>query len=160
MSVTSVDRDHDNLTITLIADFDAAIDHVWELWSDPRKLERWLGPPNHPASVERHDLTAGGVVTFFMTGPEGDRSWGTWRVTAVDPPASLAFTDAFADPDGTPIADTPVSTVRVRLTERDGATRMEMRMGFESREDMEKLVSMGTVEGLQQAVGQMDALLD
>jgi uncharacterized protein YndB with AHSA1/START domain len=53
----------------------------------------------------------------------------------------------------------PVITVRVRLTERDGGTRMEVRSTFESREDMEKHVSMGIVEGLQQAVGQMDALL-
>jgi uncharacterized protein YndB with AHSA1/START domain len=158
LSITSVDTNHDNLTITLIADFDAPIEQVWELWSDPRKLERWWGPPTHPASVEKHDLTPGGEVTYFMTGPEGD-SWGTWRVTAVDPPTSLEFTDAFADTDGTPLADSPVSRVRVRLTERDGGTRMEMQSRFESREDMEQLVSMGTVEGLQQAVGQMDALL-
>jgi uncharacterized protein YndB with AHSA1/START domain len=159
MSVTRVDRDYDNLTITLIADFDAPIDRVWELWSDPRKLERWLGPPTHPASVEKHDLTPGGEVRFFMTGPEGDRSWGTWRVTAVDPPTSLELTDAFADPDGTPIADTPVSKLRVQLTERAGGTRMEIHSAFESREDMETWVSMGTLGGLQQAVGQMDALL-
>jgi uncharacterized protein YndB with AHSA1/START domain len=53
----------------------------------------------------------------------------------------------------------PVSKVRVQLTERAGGTRMEMHSAFESREDMEKWVNLGTVEGLQQAVGQMDALL-
>jgi uncharacterized protein YndB with AHSA1/START domain len=131
---------------------------VWELWSDPRKLERWWGPPIHPATFEKHDLTPGGEATYFMTGPEGDAR-GMWRVTAVDPPTSLEFSDAFADTDGTPVADTPVSLVTVRLTEHDGGTRMEMQMTFESREDMEKTVDMGTVEGLQQAVGQMDALL-
>jgi uncharacterized protein YndB with AHSA1/START domain len=159
MTIISVDRDYDDLAIVLVADFDASIDQVWELWSDPRKLERWLGPPTHPASVEKHDLTPRGEITFFMTGPDGDRSWGTWRVTAVDPPAALEFTDSFADPDGTPIVDMPVSTVTVQLTERGGRTRMEMRSTFESREDMEKWVGLGTVEGLQQAVGQMDALL-
>jgi uncharacterized protein YndB with AHSA1/START domain len=159
MSITSVDKDYDNLTITLIADFDAPIDQVWELWSDPRKLERWWGPPTYPATFEKHELATGGEATYVMTGPEGDTSRGMWRVTAVDPPTSLEFTDAFADTDGTPIADMPVHAVRVRLTERDGGTRMEMNSTFESREDMEKLVSMGMVEGLQQAVGQMDALL-
>jgi uncharacterized protein YndB with AHSA1/START domain len=159
LSVTSVDTDYDNLTITLIADFDAPIDEVWELWSDPRKLERWWGPPTHPATFEKHDLTPGSEATYFMTAPEGDKTWGVWRVTAVDPPTSLEFTDAFADTDGTPIADMPGSRVRVRLTEGDGGTRMEMHSTFESREDMEKLVSTGVVEGLQQAVGQMDALL-
>ncbi|MGH8956889.1 MAG: SRPBCC family protein [Microbacterium sp.] len=159
MSITSVDTDHDNLTITLIADFDAPIDRVWELWSDPRKLERWWGPPTYPATFEKHDLTPGGEVTYFMTGPEGDTPRGMWRVTAVEPPTSLEFTDAFADTDGTPIADMPVSKVRVQLTERNGGTRMEIHSTSESREDLEKLVSMGAVEGLQQAVGQMDALL-
>jgi len=41
MSITSVDTDYDNLAVTLTADFDAQIARVWELWSDPRKLERW-----------------------------------------------------------------------------------------------------------------------
>jgi uncharacterized protein YndB with AHSA1/START domain len=159
MSITSVDTDYDNLTVTLIADFDAAIDEVWELWSNPRKLEGWWGPPTYPATVEKHDLSPGGDVTYLMTGPDGDTHHGLWRVTAVGSPTSLEFTDAFADEDGTPIADMPVSTVSVQLTERDGGTRMEMRSTFESREDLEKWLGTGTLEGQQQAIGQMDALL-
>ncbi len=159
MSVTSVDTDYDTLTITLIADFETAVDQVWELWSDPRKLERWWGPPGYPATFGKHDLTPGGEVTYFMTGPEGDKHHGLWRVTAVDPPTSLRFEDVFADADGTPVEDMPVSTVRVDLTGRDGGTRMEMRSAFESREDMDKVVESGTVEGLKQAVSQMDSLV-
>ena len=158
MSITSVNTDYDNLTITLIADFDAAIERVWDLWSDPRKLERWWGPPTDPATFETHDLTPGGEATYVMTGPER-ATRGAWRVTAVDPPASLEFADAFADTDGKPIADMPVTTVSVRLTERGGGTRMEMHLMFESREDMEKLMGTGIVEGLRQAVGQIDGLL-
>jgi uncharacterized protein YndB with AHSA1/START domain len=159
MSITSVDTDYDNLTVTLIADFDAPIDQVWELWSDPRKLERWWGPPTYPATVEKHDLSPGGELTYLMTGPEGDTHHGVWRVTAVGSPTSLQFTDAFAAEDGTPIADMPVTTVSLRLTEHDGGTRMEIRETFESREDMQKLVDTGQVEGRQQAVSQMDVLL-
>jgi uncharacterized protein YndB with AHSA1/START domain len=158
MGVTSVDTDYENLTITLIADFDAPIEQVWDLWSDPRKLERWWGPPTHPATFETHDLTPGGEARYFMTGPEGPM-WGVWRVTAVDPPTSLEFTNAFADPDGMPVADMPLFTATVRLTERDRSTRMEMRLRFESGEEMETMVNMGTVGGLQQAVGQIDGLL-
>jgi uncharacterized protein YndB with AHSA1/START domain len=159
MSVTSVDKDYDNLTLTLLADFDAPAHKVWQLWADPRQLERWWGPPTYPATVVDHDLSPGGGVTYFMTGPEGDKSRGWWRITAVDAPKVLEFTDGFADQDGTPIADMPVSTVRMQLIERDGGTRMELRSVFDSREQMDQLVSMGMEEGLQQAVGQMDALL-
>jgi uncharacterized protein YndB with AHSA1/START domain len=159
MSITSVDKDYDDLAVTLVTDFDAPIEQVWELWSDPRKLERWWGPPTYPATVEKHDLTPGGEIAYFMTGPDGDTPHGVWRVIAVDPPTSLEFTDAFADADGTPVEDMPVTTVRVQLTQRDDGTRMEMRSTFETRDDMEKWVSTGTAEGLQQAVGQIDALL-
>jgi uncharacterized protein YndB with AHSA1/START domain len=159
MSVTSVDKDYDNLTITLIADFDAPIDQVWELWSDPRKLERWWGPSPYEATFEKHDLTVGGETSYVMKGPDGDASRGAWRVTIVDPPGSLEFTDAFADADGTPVADMPSNTITVRLVEREGGTRMEIQARFESVEDMEKLVDMGMLEGMQQSVSQMDALL-
>ena len=52
MTVISVDTDHDNLTVTVISDFDAPLERVWELWTDPRKLERWWGarPPTRRRS--------------------------------------------------------------------------------------------------------------
>ncbi len=160
MTVTSVDKDLDSLTLTLIADFDAAVEEVWRLWDDPRQLERWWGPPGYPATVEEHDLSAGGEVTYFMTSPEGERFRGWWRITSVDPPVSLAFEDGFADENGAPVADMPITTVRLQLTEReDGGTRMELCSVFASQEQMEQLLGMGMLEGLRQAVGQMDALL-
>ncbi|GKQ41499.1 SRPBCC domain-containing protein [Streptomyces sp. A012304] len=159
MSVTSVDKDFDSLTLTLVADFAAPVEKVWQLWADPRRLERWWGPPTYPATIEKHDLTPGGEVTYFMTGPDGDKPRGWWRVTSVAPPTSLEFTDGFADPDGTPSATMPVSTVSVRLTRHGNGTRMEIRSAFDSREQMDQLVTMGMEEGLKEAVGQMDALL-
>ena len=69
MTVTSSDTDFDNLRFTLVAEFDAPIERVWQLWADPRQLERWWGPPGYPATVDRHDLTPGGGVTYSMTGP-------------------------------------------------------------------------------------------
>lgn len=159
MTVTSVEKDPENLTLTLVADFDAPAERVWELWADPRLLERWWGPPSHPATVEAHDLAPGGSVTYYMTGPDGERYRGWWRVTSVDPPTSLEFTDGFADEEGTPVAEMPTTRVQMRLTERDGGTRMELRSAFDSREQMEQLVEMGMEEGLRLAVGQMDALL-
>ena len=160
MSVTSVDTDYDGLAITLISDFQASVEEVWDLWANPRKLERWWGPPGYPATFAKHDLVSGGEVTYFMTGPDGGRSHGVWRVAAVDPPASLEFTDVFAHADGTPVRDMPVTSVSVRLTELKRGARMEMRSRFESREDLEKWLNTGTLEGQQQAIAQMDALLD
>jgi uncharacterized protein YndB with AHSA1/START domain len=159
MTVTGVDKDYDTLTLTLVAEFDAPPERVWQLWADPRQLERWWGPQSHPATVEEHDLTPGGEVTYVMTGREGEKSRGWWRVTSVDPPKFLEFTDGFADQKGRPIADMPTTTVQVRLTEHDGGTRMVVRSIFDSREQMERLERIGAIEVFQQTVGQMDALL-
>jgi uncharacterized protein YndB with AHSA1/START domain len=160
MTVTTVDKDLDSLTLTVVADFDAPVERVWRLWADPRQLERWWGPPTYPTTVKEHDLTVGAEVTYFMTSPEGEQFHGWWRITSVDPPTSLEFEDGFADRDGQPVADMPVTTVRMRLIEREGGgTRMELRSAFESKEQMEQLLEMGMLEGLQQSVGQMDALL-
>ena len=159
MSITSVHTDYEQLTVTILASFDASIEQVWELWSDPRKLERWWGPPGLPATFEQHDLVAGAEVRYVMTGPDGDRYRGVWRVTAVDPPDSLEFTDAAADAAGRPTAEMPVSRVSVRLTGRERGTDMELRTRFESREDLERWLGTGTREGQQAAIGQMDAVL-
>lgn len=159
MSVTNVDEDLDTLTLTLIADFAAPRERVWQLWADPRQLERWWGPPGAPATFEDHDLTAGGQATYYMTGSEGERYHGWWRVTAVDAPASIELVDGFADDAGTPVDTMPTTNVTMTLTDTDGGTRMELRTVFDSREDMERLDQMGMTEGLALAVGQMDELL-
>jgi uncharacterized protein YndB with AHSA1/START domain len=159
LSVVSVEKDYDSLSLVLVADFDAPIERVWQLWADRRQLERWWGPPNHPATVERHELAIGGEVTYFMTGPGGETSRGWWRVTAVDPPTSLQFTDGFANADGTPNAQAPTTAVRMDLAEHGGGTRMELRFTFESREHMERLERRGAFAVFPQSVGQMDALV-
>ena len=99
MSIVSVEKDEERLRLVVVAEFAAPIERVWQLWADPRQLERWWGPPTHP------------------------------------------------------------STVQMQLGEHDGGTRMVLRSVFDSREHMEQVVNMGAPEALQQAVGQMDALL-
>jgi uncharacterized protein YndB with AHSA1/START domain len=159
MSAISVEKDYDSLSLILVADFDAPIERVWQLWADPRQLERWWGPPTHPATVEKHDLAIGGEVTYFMTGPGGEKSRGWWLVTSVNPPTTLEFNDGFANQDGTPNVQTPTTAVRMRLAEHHGGTRMELRFIFESSEHMQRLERWGAFEVYPQSVGQMDALL-
>ena len=159
MSITSLDKDYDNLALVGILDFEAPLERVWELFADPRKLERWWGPDPYPATVEEHDLTPGGRVTYFMTGPGGDVSRGMWQVESVDPPTSLEVRDRFCRPDGTVDDAMPGTSMTVRLLEHGDGTRVEMRSTFDSREQMEHMEQMGMVEGIRQAVLQMDAIL-
>ena len=56
MTVHTVEKNLANRTMVVTAEFDASIDRVWQLWADPRKLERWWGPPSYPAQVTEHNL--------------------------------------------------------------------------------------------------------
>ena len=41
MTVISSNTNAEELTLTLIAEFDAPPERVWAVWEDARKLERW-----------------------------------------------------------------------------------------------------------------------
>lgn len=105
-----------------------------------------------------HALSPGALCISFMTGPEGSRHYGWWRIGTVDAPRELTLEDGFGDADGTPLTDR-TGQLRMRLFEHEGGTRMELHDRFPSLEQMEEMVEMGMVEGLRQSVGQMDDLL-
>jgi uncharacterized protein YndB with AHSA1/START domain len=160
MTVIAINKDPGARTLTLDAEFDASAQRVWQLWADPRQLERWWGPPTYPATMDSHDLRAGGRVEYHMTGPEGDQPRGYWEVDEVEPPHRLVFRDGFANDDGTPNTEFPMTVATVSIEEIGGGkTRMTISSEFPSVEAMEQLAAMGMEEGLKQAVGQVDAIL-
>lgn len=159
MTVTNVEKDLETLTMTFSAVFAAPITRVWAMWANPRDLERWWGPPTYPATFEEHALSPGADVSYFMTGPEGDRQHGWWRVLLAEAPHRLEFENGLANEDGTPRADTPSMTVRVTLHEESGRTRMEVATTYPSSEAMNTFLAMGMEEGMTLAMGQIDALL-
>jgi uncharacterized protein YndB with AHSA1/START domain len=158
MPVTAVNRDLDALTMTITAELDASADRVWELWSDPRQLERWWGPPSHPATFVDHDLSPGGRTTYFMTGPEGEKFHGRWRVEDVEPPNRLRFADDDTDDEGKPNDGGPAE-MTVMIAEVNGTTTMSIESRFPDREALERAIEMRMEEGMTEALGQIDGLL-
>jgi uncharacterized protein YndB with AHSA1/START domain len=159
MPVTDVQQDLDALTLTITAEFAAPVERIWQVYADPRQLEKVWGPPTYPATVVDHDLRPGGRITYFMTGPGGDKHAGYWDVTAVEEPTSLTFADGFADLDFTPNPDLPVSTNVYTFTPNDGGTRAVYTSTFASAEGLQQVLDMGIVEGATEAINQIDGLL-
>lgn len=159
MPLTNVDTDIDNRTLTMTCEFGVPIERVWQVWADPRQLEKWWGPEGYPASVTEHDLTPGSFVKYHMTSPEGEKFPGGWEVIAVEEPHRLELRDFFADAEGNPSESAPVSRMTIELVEFDGGTRMINTSTWESAEAMQQVLDMGVVEGSKSAIGQLDALL-
>jgi uncharacterized protein YndB with AHSA1/START domain len=159
MQIT-VDKDPAARTMVVTAELDATVERSWQLWADPRQLERWWGPPSHPATVVEHDLAPGATVRYFMTGPDGDKYHGLWDVVSVEAPRRLELVDSFADDSGAKNESLPSTRMVMELAERaGGGTTMTMRSEFASVEDMERIIAMGMEEGLTEALGQIDAIL-
>jgi uncharacterized protein YndB with AHSA1/START domain len=160
MTVTAVRKDPEALTLTVDAEFDASPDRVWQLWADPRQLERWWGPPTYPATFTKHALAPGSRVEYHMTRPEGDQPRAYWDILETDPPHRLVVLDGFANDDGSPNETMPRNEFIVTISEiGDGRTRMSIESTYPSAEAYEQLLAMGMEEGLTAAIGQIDAVL-
>lgn len=159
MTVISTTTDTQALSLVVVAELAAPPATVWQVWSDPRKLERWWGPPEWPATFVDHDVRVGGRSSYFMTGPDGTKAHGWWEFTAVDEHRSLAFDDGFADDTGRPADGMPVTRAHVTFEAIPAGTRMTITSTFPTLEALEQLVAMGMVEGLTGALGQIDAIL-
>ena len=148
MTVTAVRKDPETLTMTLDAEFDASPERVWQLWADPRQLERWWGPPTYPATFTRttcarqprrvpHDRARGRPAARLLGRPRG-RSAAPARL-----PRRLRQRRRHAErrPSG--------NDGRVTIEEiGDGRTRMSIESVFPSVEAMEQVLAMGMEEGL------------
>ncbi len=160
MTVLNVEKNALAKTMVVTAEFKTSTSSVWQLWADPRLLERWWGPPGFPAIFEHHDLTPGGTITYFVSGPDGtDRVDGTWNVIEVDAPTRLVVEDAIVEDDGTPSDGNSMIRMEVDIEATDDATLMILTTHFDSLEGMEQAIAMGVAEGMKACMSQIDALL-
>jgi uncharacterized protein YndB with AHSA1/START domain len=82
---------------------------------------------------------------------------GSGKWDEVQPPHRLVVRDGFANEDGTPNTELPMTTARVTIEDIGGGrTRMTIETEFPTVEAMEQLT---VDEGLTQAVGQIEAIL-
>jgi uncharacterized protein YndB with AHSA1/START domain len=159
MNAWSVKKNAAALSMAITAEFAAPVVNVWQLWADPRLLERWWGPPTHPSTFEAFDLTPGGTITYFMTGPEGDRHDGSWKVVEVDAPTRLVLEDAETDDDGVPTDGNGLTRMEVAIVAAGDVTRMILTSFFVSVEGMEEALAMGIEDGMEIALKRVDAIL-
>ena len=159
MPVIDVRQDLDTLTLTITADFAAPVERIWQVYADPRQLEKVWGPPTCPATVVDHDLSAGGRTTYYMTMPDGEKHAGYWKITSVDEPTSFSFVDGFADRNLNPDPAMPVSVNVFTFSARDGGTRVTYVSTYESAEVLQQVLDMGVIEGASSAINQIDELV-
>ena len=159
MPVTSVTKDPDALTMTVVADFPAPVERLWDAYLDPRQLERFWGPPTYPAQFTRHDAAPGGLSHYAMTGPEGDVSRGYWEWLSIDPRRSFEVLDGFALETGDPNREMPAMRMSFSFEPTDDGSRVTTTTYFNTTDELAQLLGMGMEEGMRAAMSQMDEVL-
>lgn len=159
MPITSVSKDTDDLTMTVVADFPVPVRRLWDAYADPRQLERFWGPVEWPATFSRHDMTPGGESHYVMTGPDGEQSAGYWKFRSVDEGKGFEVEDGFCTDPGVPNPDMPSMRMTFAFEETGEGSRVTTTTWFASLKDLEELIAQGMEEGMTSAMSQMDAVV-
>jgi uncharacterized protein YndB with AHSA1/START domain len=160
MPVVHVEKSQEQKKLVLTSEWSASIANVWQLWANPRLLERWWGPPGFPTTFDDYDLTAGGTITYLMVTPDGaDRFHGRWKIVEVDAPTRLVVADADLDADGVPADGNGLTHIEVDIEPAGDKTRMTVTARFDSIAGMEQQLAMDFEEGMKACMGQIDAVL-
>ncbi|MBB2977181.1 uncharacterized protein YndB with AHSA1/START domain [Microbacterium endophyticum] len=159
MPVTDITTDRENLTMTLTADVEATSARLWDVFTQPRQLERVWGPPGWPATFVSFDFAVGGRARYHMTGPNGEIARGGWEFISIDEARGFEVLDEFVGDDGEALADTPSMRLTFDFEDTDAGARFTTTSYFPSVEALEQILAMGAAEGMTLAMGQLDTVV-
>jgi uncharacterized protein YndB with AHSA1/START domain len=154
MPLTSVTKDPAALTLTVVGDYTAPQQRLWDAFADPRQLERFWGPPDYPATFTSHDFRVGGRAEYFLSLPEGQKWQGSWKFTAVNPISGFEARDGDDNVDD----DSMPASMKFAFETTPNGSRMTIITWFDSIEAMEQTIP-GMEQGMRAAMPQLDALL-
>jgi uncharacterized protein YndB with AHSA1/START domain len=134
MADTSSSRE----AVVIERSFDASVDVLWQMWTDPQHFAAWYGPDAATIPVAKMDVRVGGTrfVSMEMQTPNGAmQMWFTGEYLEVVENERLVYTESMSDPDGNVLSPAdmgmpdghPTTTeVRVELEDLGGRTKMVM----------------------------------
>jgi uncharacterized protein YndB with AHSA1/START domain len=139
--------------------FDASVDLIWQMWTQPEHFKNWYGPEGFTVPVAEMDMRVGGKHLFCMETPDGSmKIWTTGEYTEIVPNERLVYTSSPADENGNVVLPSsygkdgyePLTTVvTVHLEDLGDRTKMIMtHAGLPADEQ-------GASEGWQQTFGKM-----
>lgn len=138
--------------IAMTRTFEAPRVLVFDAFTRPELLRRWIGRPGDVMTVCEVDLRAGGEYRYVFTlrTRETFRETGTFREVA--PPERIVSTESFDDYPG----ETVVTTT---FAEHDGRTTMTTRSAFASQAVRDAVIASGVESGAGESYDRLAELL-
>ena len=76
--------------------FDAPLETMFEMWTNPAHLSKWLPPPGFDMQYLRADIKPGGSAFFSMSG-NGITMYGRAKYLEIKRPERIVYTQQFCD---------------------------------------------------------------
>jgi len=143
------------LEIAMTRVFDAPRNLVFDAWTKPELLKRWLGVRNGwSLDVCEVDLKVGGAYRYVWRGPDGAEMGMGGVYREIVTPELLVATERFDNPwyDGEAL-DTIV------LVEEGGKTRATTTVLYESREIRDAVLASGMSTGVGESYDVLEDVL-
>lgn len=125
-------------SVVIERSFDAPVDLIWRMWTDPEHFKAWYGPEGASIPVAKMDVRVGGtrLVCMEVQAPSGPmQMWFTGEYREVVENQRLVYTESMSDEHGNvaspsdtnvPEGHPTTTEVRVELEESGGGTTMVM----------------------------------
>lgn len=91
--------------------FNAPVEMVWTLWTDPELVKRWWGPKHFVSPVAKIDFRIGGKSLVSMLAPKemgGQEFYSVWEYIKIIPLKTIEFVQSLSDDTGSKINPTEV----------------------------------------------------
>lgn len=151
MNASTADR-----TIVQTRHYRAPPDLVFEAWTRPEHVDRWMGPHGYTTTTQSMDLRVGGQWLFTMVHAEHGTFPNRVRYLEIVPGERLVY-----DHDGGEEDEARAFRVTVTFeSDANGGTNLTMRSLFSTVEQVEQVKSFGAVELGQQTLARLGEALD
>ncbi|WP_442484865.1 SRPBCC family protein [Aeoliella sp. SH292] len=77
--------------------FDATVEQVFDMWTDPAHLAQWLPPAGFKMELLRGDIQPGGSTFFRMFNDADMTLHGRCEYLEINPPSRIVYTQQFCD---------------------------------------------------------------
>ena len=84
-------------TVSIVKEFAAGIDLVWDAYTRAELLDQWWAPKPWMSRTKVLDFRVGGRRFYAMVSPEGDERWAIQKYTSITPKTNFKLFNAFAD---------------------------------------------------------------
>ncbi len=149
-----------DLEVVVVRDFRAPRSTVFDAWTKPELMSRWLlGPPGWTMPVCEMDVRVGGTFRWRWRNDAGAEFGFTGVFREVVRPSLLVHTQVY-DPGTVGGNMGTEALITAALTEKSGVTTYTTTIRYQSKADRDAAVSTGMTEGMEQSFTKLDALLE